>query len=73
LLLGKAKDNNASSSLGPFIRMFDASFTMSDLRNCVVELRIEGPEGYRMEGASYMAEISRDPFELACPALRSNG
>ncbi|HEX3755958.1 MAG TPA: fumarylacetoacetate hydrolase family protein [Rhizomicrobium sp.] len=64
LLLGKAKDNNASSALGPFIRLFDAKFTMDDVRNAVVELEIQGLDNYRLEGKSTMAEISRDPLEL---------
>ena len=64
LLLGKAKDNNASTSLGPFIRLFDGSFTMDHVRQAVIELTIDGPDNYRLEGRSTMAEISRDPREL---------
>jgi len=64
LLLGKAKDNNASTSLGPFIRLFDNSFTMDHVRQAVIELTIEGTDNYRLEGRSTMAEISRDPQEL---------
>jgi fumarylacetoacetate (FAA) hydrolase family protein len=64
LLLGKAKDNNASSALGPFIRLFDAQYTMDHVRNAVVELEIQGQDNYRLEGKSTMAEISRDPLEL---------
>jgi fumarylacetoacetate (FAA) hydrolase family protein len=64
LLLGKAKDNNAASALGPFIRMFDDKFTMDDVRQAVVELEIVGADNYRLEGRSTMAEISRDPLEL---------
>ena len=32
LLLGKAKDNNASCAIGPFIRLFDETFTLDDVR-----------------------------------------
>jgi fumarylacetoacetate (FAA) hydrolase family protein len=64
LLLGKAKDNNAASALGPFIRMFDEKFTIDDVRQAVVDLEILGPDNYRLEGRSSMAEISRDPLEL---------
>ena len=64
LLLSKAKDNNASCAIGPFIRLFDAGFSMDDVRGAVVELTIEGPEGYRLEGTNRMSEISRDPEEL---------
>ena len=64
LLLGKAKDNNAASALGPFIRMFDDKFTIDDVRQAVVELEIVGTDNYRLEGRSTMAEISRDPLEL---------
>jgi fumarylacetoacetate (FAA) hydrolase family protein len=64
LLLGKAKDNNASCAIGPFVRLFDGNFTMDDVRNAEIDLVIEGPEGYRLEGHSSMAQISRDPEEL---------
>ena len=64
LLLGKAKDNNAASALGPFIRMFDDKFTIDHVRNAVVQLEIVGTDNYRLEGKSTMAEISRDPLEL---------
>jgi fumarylacetoacetate (FAA) hydrolase family protein len=64
LLLSKAKDNRGSCALGPFIRLFDAGFTMADVRNAVVELRIEGEDGYVLEGHNDMSQISRDPDEL---------
>jgi fumarylacetoacetate (FAA) hydrolase family protein len=69
LLLGKAKDNNASCSLGPFIRMFDDTFTMDDIRQAIVKLEVTGADGFRMEGESSMAEISRDPLNLVGQAL----
>ncbi|MBO9623772.1 MAG: fumarylacetoacetate hydrolase family protein [Sphingomonas sp.] len=69
LLLGKAKDNNASTSIGPFIRLFDDSFTMDDVRSAVVDLTIDGPEGYRLSGTNKMSEISRDPTDLVRQAL----
>jgi fumarylacetoacetate (FAA) hydrolase family protein len=61
LLLGKAKDNNASCAIGPFIRLFDDGFTMDDVREAEVELLIEGEDGYRLTGISSMNQISRDP------------
>ncbi len=64
LLLGKTKDNNASSAIGPFIRLFDAHFTMDDVRTAQVRLTIEGADGFRLDGASEMALISRDPLDL---------
>ena len=64
LLLGKAKDNNASCAIGPFIRMFDGSYTLDDVRQAVVRLEIAGEEGFRLEGQSSMSQISRDPTEL---------
>jgi fumarylacetoacetate (FAA) hydrolase family protein len=69
LLLGKAKDNNASCSIGPFIRMFDDGFSLDDVRNAVLELDIVGRDNYRLEGRSTMAEISRDPLELVRQAM----
>ncbi len=64
LLLGKAKDNNASCAIGPFIRMFDGRYTLDDVRRCEVKLEIEGEEGFRLQGQSSMSQISRDPTEL---------
>jgi fumarylacetoacetate (FAA) hydrolase family protein len=69
LLLGKAKDNNASCALGPFIRLFDRSFTPDDVRGATVSIAIEGPDGYRLTGRSSMREISRDPATLVAQAL----
>jgi fumarylacetoacetate (FAA) hydrolase family protein len=69
LLLGKAKDNNASCALGPLIRIFDDSFTMDDVRHAEIDLTIDGPDGYRLEGRSSMNQISRDPEELVRQAL----
>ena len=69
LLLGKAKDNNASCALGPVIRLFDDRFTMDDVRAAEIALTIEGADGYRLDGASTMREISRDPEELLGQAL----
>ena len=65
LLLGKAKDNNASAAIGPFIRLFDASFSIDDVRQAELSLRVEGEDGFVMDGYSSMARISRDPLALA--------
>ena len=64
LLLGKAKDNNASCAIGPVLRFFDASFAMDDIRAMEVRLTVEGADGFRLEGSSSMAKISRDPDDL---------
>lgn len=64
LLLGKAKDNNASCALGPFLRLFDETFSLDDVRRTTVTLEVTGTDGFRMEGTSPLAEISRDPEEL---------
>jgi fumarylacetoacetate (FAA) hydrolase family protein len=69
LLLGKAKDNNASAALGPFIRLFDGTFSMEDVKQARVELSVEGEDGFSLEGASSMAEISRSPEELVAAAI----
>ncbi len=68
LLLSKAKDNNASSAIGPFIRLFDHNFTMDDVRGAVIELTIEGEDGFVLNGRSLMSEISRDPEDLVAQA-----
>jgi fumarylacetoacetate (FAA) hydrolase family protein len=64
LLLGKAKDNNASCAVGPFIRLFDDRFSLDDVRCANLGLRIEGEDGYVLTGQSSMSEISRDPLDL---------
>lgn len=69
LLLGKAKDNNASAALGPMIRLFDEDFTCDDIRNAVVVLEVAGKDGFTLEGSSSMRLISRDPLELARQAM----
>ncbi len=64
LLLGKAKDNNASCAVGPFIRLFDAGFSIDDVRKAVVRLEVDGEDGFKLTGSSSMTLISRDPLEL---------
>ena len=69
LLLGKAKDNNASAALGPFIRLFDGSFSIDDVKKAQVHLKVEGEDGFWLQGASSMAKISRSPEELVAAAM----
>jgi len=72
LLLSKAKDNNASCAIGPFIRLFDADFSLDDVRSAVLELTIEGQDGFRLGGQSAMSRISRDPADLVRQALNAD-
>jgi fumarylacetoacetate (FAA) hydrolase family protein len=69
LLLGKAKDNNASAALGPFIRLFDQTFSLDDVKRAKVSLRVEGEDGFLLEGSSSMSEISRSPEDLVAAAM----
>lgn len=69
LLLGKAKDNNASAALGPFIRLFDQGFSLDDVRNAEIRLSVDGPDGFHLEGASAMGRISRDPADLMAATI----
>ena len=69
LLLGKAKDNNASAALGPFIRLFDETFSLGDVKSAVVRLKVEGDDGFVLDGSSSMAEISRSPEDLVAAAI----
>lgn len=68
LLLGKAKDNNASCAIGPMLRLFDDSFGLDDVRQVELTLRVTGEEGFELHGKSSMAEISRDPEDLVAQA-----
>lgn len=69
LLLGKAKDNNASCSVGPFIRLFDETYSMEDVRSAELALKVEGSDGYVLNGRSTMKEISRDPLDLVAQTI----
>ena len=72
LLLSKAKDNNASCALGPFLRFFGAGFTLDDVRGIEVSLVVEGPGVFEMRGSSSLRLISRDPADLAGQMLNQN-
>ncbi|MBB2671809.1 UNVERIFIED_ORG: fumarylacetoacetate (FAA) hydrolase family protein [Rhizobium esperanzae] len=72
LLLGKAKDNNASCSIGPFIRLFDAGYGMDDVRKAELDLKVTGRDGFVLNGKSSMSQISRDPTDLVKQTLGSH-
>ena len=69
LLLGQAKDNNASCAIGPFVRLFDSTFSLDDVRRAKVELEVTGPDQFRLRGQSDLSKISRDPTELVAHAM----
>jgi fumarylacetoacetate (FAA) hydrolase family protein len=69
LLLGRAKDNNASCSIGPFIRLFDKSYSLDDFRHAELDLTVEGEDGYVLTDRSSMKEISRDPLDLVAQTI----
>ena len=72
LLLGRAKDNNASCALGPFIRLLDEHYTIDDLRRTRIEVEVSGSDGFHVEGNYSVSQISRDPLDLAGQALNRN-
>jgi fumarylacetoacetate (FAA) hydrolase family protein len=72
LLLGKAKDNNASCAIGPFIRLFDEHFGIADVRKADLAMRVEGRDGFTMHGASSLSMISRDPLDIVTHAINPN-
>ena len=69
LLLSKAKDNNASSAIGPMIRLFDTGFDMDAVRRAKLTLRVTGEDGFTLNGTSSMGEISRDPSDLVTQTI----
>ena len=69
LLLGRAKDNNASCALGPFFRVLDERFTLDAARRLSFETVVEGTDGFRISHTSRVGEISRDLSELAGQAI----
>lgn len=72
LLLGIAKDNTASCALGPFVRLFDRTFSLDDVRQAKVELEVTGPDQFRLRGASDLSKISRDPTDLVAQAMKTH-
>ena len=72
LLLSKAKDNNASAAIGPFIRLFDANFNLTTVSRCELTVEVRGPDGFVMHGGSNIGQISRTPQDLASQALNAN-
>lgn len=72
LLLGIAKDNNASCAIGPFVRLFDNTFTLDDVRKAKVDLEVNGPDQFRLKGSSDLSKISRDPTDLVAHAMGRN-
>jgi fumarylacetoacetate (FAA) hydrolase family protein len=70
LLLGKAKDNNASAAIGPFIRLFDEHFGIDDVRQCELSMQVShAASGFVMKGSSSLSQISRDPLDLVNQAM----
>jgi fumarylacetoacetate (FAA) hydrolase family protein len=69
LLLGKAKDNNASCALGPFIRFFDDSYSLDNVRKAELTMTVTGTDGFTLDGQSSMTQISRDPADLAAQTI----
>jgi len=69
LLLGKSKDNNASTAIGPFVRLFDKTFTLDDVRRTRVALTVTGTDGFVLDGSSDLGKISRDPAELVAQMI----
>lgn len=72
LLLGRAKDNNASCAIGPFLRLFDHGFSLDDVRRMRVTMTITGPDGFRLEDVSDLARISRDPADIVAQLVNAN-
>jgi len=72
LLLGRAKDNNASTSLGPFIRVFDENFTLDHVRKMDLAMTVEGKDGFTLKDGSSMSMISRDPADLVKQTISRN-
>jgi len=69
LLLGKAKDNNASASLGPFIRLFEGSFSLATIAKAEIALKVTGEDGFELTGSSSMGRISRSPESLVAATI----
>ena len=69
LLLSKAKDNNASCAVGPFVRLFDQTFSLDDVRKMDIDMTVEGEDGFVLDGHSSIGKISRDPEDLVSQTI----
>ncbi len=69
LLLARAKDNNASCSIGPFIRLFDNTFALDDVKGIDITLAVEGDDQFSLHGSSSMGLMSRDPADLVAQTM----
>ncbi|MBO3662564.1 fumarylacetoacetate hydrolase family protein [Microbacterium stercoris] len=69
LLLGEAKDNNASAAIGPVLRLFDEGFGLDDVRGLEIALRIEGEDGFVLDDGSSMSQMSRTLEELVAHTI----
>jgi fumarylacetoacetate (FAA) hydrolase family protein len=69
LLLGKAKDNNASAAIGPCLRFFDATYSLDDVRQTTISLTVTGDDGFTLDGFSSLSQISRDPMDLVAQMM----
>jgi fumarylacetoacetate (FAA) hydrolase family protein len=72
LLLSKAKDNNGSCAVGPFLRLFDGGFTLDDIRDTTVSLTVEHRDGFKLQGGSSISKISRDPEDLVAQMVNEH-
>jgi fumarylacetoacetate (FAA) hydrolase family protein len=72
LLLGKAKDNNASCAIGPFVRLFDDGFGIDDVRAADLSMAVHGEDGFVLDGSSSISKISRDPLDLVKQSIGPN-
>ncbi|HXV09139.1 MAG TPA: fumarylacetoacetate hydrolase family protein, partial [Burkholderiales bacterium] len=72
LLLGRAKDNNGSCAIGPFIRLLDGKFGADELRRLRIEVQVSGNDGFEVKGGYSLTQISRDPLDLAAQAVNRN-
>ena len=71
LLLSKAKDNNASCAIGPFVRLLDDGYGLDDIRQAEISLTVAGDDGFLLEGVSEVSRISRDITDLAEQTLNA--
>jgi len=68
LLLGRAKDNNASCAVGPFVRVLDPGYPLEAARRLSFETTVHGLDGFRVTHTTHVSEISRDLADLASQA-----
>lgn len=72
LLLSRTKEHNGSCAVGPFIRLFDNTFSLANVQGMKVTYAIEGQDGAVTTDTGSMERISRSLHSLVKQTVNEN-